>query len=144
MRVSFIILSLIFSVFLFSAYAENREGLALDGYDVVSYYKGVPVRGIPDYYAKYDGRYWYFSSAENRDAFMKDPEHYLPKYRGYCGWALMDGRLTEGREEYWVVYKGNLYLLCNKNALKMWEKDLDQHIEKADVEWKRFQENMKN
>ncbi len=42
------------------------------------------------------GAVFAFASAENRAAFAKDPEHYIPPVGGYCLGAMSQNRITPG------------------------------------------------
>jgi len=59
-------------------------GVAIKGYDTVAYHtEGRAVKGKSKFSHKWNDAKWYFSSAENKDLFAADPEHYAPQYGGY-------------------------------------------------------------
>ena len=59
-------------------------GVAIKGYDTVAYFtEGRAVKGKREFAFSWNDAEWYFASAENRDLFTADPEHYAPKYGGY-------------------------------------------------------------
>jgi YHS domain-containing protein len=59
-------------------------GVAIKGYDTVAYFtEGRAVKGKREFSFSWNDAEWYFASAENRDLFEADPEHYAPKYGGY-------------------------------------------------------------
>jgi YHS domain-containing protein len=59
-------------------------GVAIKGYDSVAYFtEGRAVKGKSKFSYSWNDAEWYFASAENRDLFAADPEHYAPKYGGY-------------------------------------------------------------
>src|SRR5690242_18952901 len=67
----------------------GKDHVAIGGYDVVSYFKpGKATRGNPAIQATHNSVIYYFSSEENRQAFVKEPEKYLPQYDGYCALAV--------------------------------------------------------
>jgi YHS domain-containing protein len=41
------------------------------------------MKGKSEYSYDWNDAKWYFATAENRDLFAADPEHYAPKYGGY-------------------------------------------------------------
>ncbi len=59
-------------------------GVAIKGYDTVAYFiEGRAVKGKSEFSFSWNDAEWYFASAENRNLFAADPEHYAPKYGGY-------------------------------------------------------------
>jgi len=59
-------------------------GVAIKGYDTVAYHtEGRALKGKSKFSHKWNDAKWYFSSAENKDLFAADPEHYAPQYGGY-------------------------------------------------------------
>ena len=86
-------------------------GKAIKGYDPVAYFtEGKPVEGSSDFTAEFDGATWYFASAQNRDAFVADPDKYAPQYGGYCAYAVANGSTAKIDPEAWSVVDGKLYL----------------------------------
>ena len=70
-----------------SAFEEvNKDffGVAIKGYDPVAYFtEGEAVKGKKEFSHSWNEAKWYFASANNRDRFASDPEHYAPQYGGY-------------------------------------------------------------
>ncbi len=63
---------------------QNFFGVAIKGYDTVAYFtEGRAVKGKSKFSHTWNDAKWYFSSAENRDLFVANPEHYAPQYGGY-------------------------------------------------------------
>ena len=119
-----------------SVYAGLIKGVAVGGYDAVSYFDGdAPTRGSAEITAEHDGAVWYFSSSENRDAFQENPEHYAPRYGGYCAYAVSRNYTAKGDPEAWSVVDGRLYLNFNKSVRRTWAKNAAANIEKADNNW---------
>ena len=59
-------------------------GVAIKGYDTVAYHtEGRAVKGKSDFAHKWNDAKWYFSSADNRDLFVAEPDRYAPQYGGY-------------------------------------------------------------
>src|ERR1044071_6233089 len=64
---------------------DPLTGVAIEGYDAVSYFtEPAPLPGLPDYEYYWGGVPWYFASAANRDVFVRNPEIYAPQYGGHC------------------------------------------------------------
>jgi hypothetical protein len=54
--------------------ADGLSGVALDGFDPVSYFLGEgPKPGLTEYELVWSGIAWRFASAANREAFQRDP-----------------------------------------------------------------------
>ena len=90
---------------------DPLTGVALDGYDPVTYFiEPVPRPGSPDHVAYWGGVPWYFASAANRDVFARSPEIYAPQHGGYCEMSLARGFLSDGKPQFYVVDRMKLYL----------------------------------
>jgi len=63
---------------------KNTFGVAIKGYDAVSYHtEGRPMKGDSRYTYEWNDATWHFSSTKNRDLFAGDPERFAPQYGGY-------------------------------------------------------------
>jgi len=70
-------------------YFTNDQNLALGGYDVVNYFTdNQAARGNKHFQAEHDGAIFYFVSQEHTQAFESAPQNYLPKYGGWCAFAM--------------------------------------------------------
>ena len=111
----------------------QHGGLAIRGYDPVAYYQqSAPVKGSVQFSYQWHGATWLFASAENRDRFQAEPEHYAPQYGGYCAYAVSKGRTASIDPEAWKIVDGKLYLNYSKGIQKKWEQDVPGNIVKAD------------
>jgi YHS domain-containing protein len=118
---------------------KTKDNLALSGYDAVSYFRdGKPVAGKPAFSYKWMDATWRFSSAENRNAFAKEPEKYAPQYGGYCAFGTSQGHLVPGDPQAWKIVDNKLYLNYNKDVQKYWLQDILGFIEKADENWPKM------
>lgn len=109
---------------------------ALNGNDPVSYFSGEPVKGEPQFKTDYLGATWVFSSQENLDTFLADPDANRPQYGGHCAYALAAGnQLVFGDPEVWRVVDGKLYLNFDKSVQQRWQKDIPGYIAKSDPNW---------
>ena len=45
---------------------------------------GPGIAGQDSFAYEWKDAVWFFSSAENRDKFIADPERWAPQYGGYC------------------------------------------------------------
>lgn len=93
------------------AQVAAEPAVALQGMDVVSYFKdGGPVKGQGTHRADFDGARYLFSSAQNRAAFVADPDRYLPQFSGLCATGVSVGKELKGDANSWKIVDGKLYL----------------------------------
>jgi len=130
---------------------ENRRAanfnldnkVAIQGYDPVAYFKqNKATKGKKEIAASYQGVTYQFSSAANKDAFLKNPAGYEPQYGGWCAYAMgSNGEKVEINPETFKIVDGKLYLFYNayfNNTLKSWNKDENELRSKADMNWKKI------
>ncbi|CCN38567.1 YHS domain-containing protein [Vibrio nigripulchritudo ATCC 27043] len=119
---------------IYTGFFSNK---AISGYDAVSYFEASePQKGNSDYKIEYQGANWYFTSKENLDKFVKNPEKYAPQYGGYCAWAVGEKNDTApGDPLQWNIVDGKLYLNYDADIKSRWEKDIPGFIEKGDQNW---------
>ena len=116
----------------------DSQGVIVNGYDVVAYFKqGKPVKGNPAFESTYQGATYLFASSVDKADFDKDPAKYAPRYGAFCSYGVTMGVLAdlEGPDAF-AVYKGRLYLCGNQGALKEFKTNIDNNIEKADLNWR--------
>ena len=112
------------------------DGYALHGYDPVAYFTlGAPTPGSSQFVAEHDGATYRFASAENRDLFNSDPEHYAPQYGGFCAFGTAMGRKFDGDPNAWRIVDNKLYLNLNKQIQERWLVDIPGFIRSADHNW---------
>ena len=120
----------------------SKSGLAIDGYDPVSYFKAnKAIKGKREFAVDHQGVVYYFSSAENKEAFIKNPAAYEPQYGGWCAYAMgKEGDKVNIDPETFKIINGKLFLFYNKffnNTLNSWNKDETNLKTKADVNWQK-------
>ena len=119
-----------------------EKGLAVEGYDVVAYFKGKPKKGSSSITVKYLGITYQFVSKENKALFTKNPENYLPQYGGWCAYALgAKAEKVEIDPETYKIVNGKLYLFYNAyftNTLTLWNKDEANFLNKANQNWSKI------
>lgn len=115
-------------------FAEN--GIAIEGTDPVAYFtQGQPVAGQEEFSYEWGGATWLFSSAENRDRFVSNPEQYAPQYGGFCAWAVSQGYTAPIDPNAWKIVDGRLYLNFNQGVQRRWERDIPGNIAQGDQNW---------
>lgn len=117
-----------------------EKGVAILGYDPVAYFlQNRAVKGNKQFTALADGITYNFSSAANKDLFVKDYKKYEPQYGGWCAYAM--GATNEKVEidpETFKIVNGKLYLFYHSwvnNTLNKWNKDEANLKTKADKNW---------
>ena len=111
------------------------------GYDLVSYHtEGKAVRGDGNNLVVVDGVTYLFANEENKNAFDKDPEKYLPAYGGYCAFGVSVGKKFVGDPEVWKIVDGTLYLNLDRSIQKKWFEDIPGNIVKADQNWPQIKD----
>ena len=90
----------------------ESENLVVNGCDVVSYFsESEPVKGKQSILTDFQGLLVYFSSQENKRKFLDDPEKYLPKYGGWCAYAIGNaGKKVDVDPFSYSIENGELYL----------------------------------
>lgn len=93
-----------------SIVTDPLTGVAIDGFDPVSYFTGSePQQGLPDYEYEWSGVPWYFANAANRDIFIRAPEVYAPQFGGHCLMSLSRGYLSDGKPRLYAIEAMKLY-----------------------------------
>lgn len=120
-----------------------EKDIAIQGYDPVAYFKqGKAVKGKDEFSTLYRDVVYNFSSADSKDAFIKNPSAYEPQYGGWCAFAMgKNGEKVEVNPETFKIINHKLYLFYNKyfnNTLKSWNKDESNLKAKADVNWQKI------
>lgn len=118
---------------------DPLTGVALEGYDPVSYFTGPdPVMGSPDYAYEWGGVPWYFSSPANRDVFMRNPEIYAPQYGGHCLTSLSRGFLSDGKPRLYAIKGMKLYLFYSVGNREAFFASGEGVVEAADAHWAKL------
>ncbi len=114
-----------------TATPQPRRKLGLSGYCPVSLVRsGVLRPGQATVTAHYDGRRFRFVDPEAREAFLKEPERYLPGDGGHCVVHRVDeGQEVPGDPRFGVYYKGRLYLCADALSRQRFAEDPDRYAQ---------------
>jgi YHS domain-containing protein len=122
-----------------TGYNLNQQGIALDGYDLVAYFQGKPLKGLPSFSHTWQGTTFYFSSAQNLQSFKQHPDQYQVAYGGWCAYAMGEsGDLVEVNPLAYKIIDQTVYLFYKTdliNTLKRWEKNESALKQSADANW---------
>ncbi len=123
----------------------DDTGYAASGYDVVAFRSLVQkpvgesqpsaIPGQASITAKWNGATWAFSTRENRDRFLSNPDYYAPAYDGHCAYgASLNGKVP-ANPHLWRIVDDRLFLNVTEVVVGLWEEDIDGGIRKADTHW---------
>jgi hypothetical protein len=119
------------------AHACSPDGLAVGGYDLVSYRQpDGPTPGVERFEVEHDGLRYRFATAANRDRFLAQPRSYLPRYRGWCAATLAMGRLSCPDYTNFKIENGDLLLFelaGFTNGRTLWDSDPLDFRQRADA-----------
>lgn len=120
----------------------DKEGVLLEGYDIVSYFIGSVAKGKSSIEMEYQGALYWFSSVENKEIFAKNPEKFVPAYGGWCAYAMGDsGEKVKIDPNTYKIIEGTLYLFYNfyfNNTLIEWNMDEKRLLEQANINWAKL------
>ena len=109
---------------------------AVGGFDVVAYHTvGKAVPGQKKFWASWKDATWMFSSEENLNKFLAEPEKYAPQYGGYCAYGVANGSLVHGDPHVFNVINGKLYLNISSGVQLLWRLNQSGFITQADQRW---------
>lgn len=143
--VSFVLI-LVFSSWCWSAEINNvdKTGLALEGYDPVSYFEPQgPKKGVPAYKVVSGKTIYHFANEKNKAAFEADPKKFEPQFGGWCAYAVADSQSkVEVDPKSFLIQDGRLLLFYNgflADTRKKWStnktKNAATFLKEADAHW---------
>ena len=116
---------------------EAGAPLMLKGYDVVSYFvANKDAVGSPQFKTNYKDIVFYFSSAENKALFDKEPTKYLPEFGGYCANGIAYGIPWGGDGDTWKMIDGKLYIFGGHGSKDAFLIDEKTNLALANKYWK--------
>ncbi len=102
----------------------DNSNIALAGYSPVSYLDlGLAQVGNKAYKSEYKKVAYYFTSADQKATFDKNPKRYLPQYGGYCAFGTYAGAKFRVDPNKFLVKDGKYYLFLNNvelDAKQLW------------------------
>ncbi|WP_242156109.1 YHS domain-containing (seleno)protein [Aestuariivivens sediminis] len=123
---------------------NSKKGLAVEGYDVVSYFNNEPKKGLKKLAIHVDNITYLFSSKENLITFRDNPEKYMPQYGGYCAYAVaLKGKKVSIDPKTYKIIHDKLYLFYKAwgaNTLDLWNEENEEIVlNKGDKNWRIIQ-----
>lgn len=145
--------SLVLSAFVFATFLSAQDkmainidnsNIALEGYSPVSYLDlGLAQGGSKEYKSEYQKVAYYFTSAEQKATFDKNPSKYLPQYGGFCAFGVYAGAKFRTDPNKFIVKDGKYYLYLYNvelDAQELWlaERDHKKLVSAANANWKKL------
>lgn len=134
-----------------SMYAQDKKAnnidnsnIALQGYSPVSYLDlGLAQRGNKAFKSTHEKVNYYFTSAEQKATFDKNPSRYLPQYGGFCAFGAYAGAKFRVDPNKFIVKDGKYFLYLNDvelDAKGLWlnEKNHKKLVAKANENWSKL------
>lgn len=119
--------------------ATDENGVILAGHDTVAYHtENKAVLGSTNITAVYQNAIYRFSSEQNRDRFVANPQKYAPAYGGYCALGAAFGKKFQVDGKAFEVVNGQLYVNKNLSVYETWKKDIPGNLKKSDANWPRI------
>lgn len=117
--------------------ATNPEtGVAMEGYDPVGYFTvGEATKGDEKFQAEYQGATFHFTSEDNRELFVANPERFAPAYGGYCTKTVAQGALTPASPLSWTIHGDRLFLTRSPEAGESFQQTRIETISAGDKYW---------
>jgi YHS domain-containing protein len=115
------------------------SGFAADGFDPVAYFVVARLReGKPEFETSWEDAAWRFANEGNRDAFVREPLVYAPRFGGRCPVALARGYPAEGNPRIWAVYDNRLYFFYSEQNKLAFEADPALSVADAQATWDKL------
>ncbi len=125
-----------------SQFNLGKDGLALSGYDPVSYRDeggGKPKEGKKDITYRYRGVLYRFVSDDNKKKFVDDPQKFEPAYGGWCAYAMAKDDKVEIDPESFLIQDGKLLVFYDgflAHTRTKWQDEGKEKLKKkADHYW---------
>ena len=120
-----------------------KNGTAVQGYDVVEFFNGKSKKGSEDFIVEHNGARYFFTSIENKEKFIANPEGLLPQYGGFCAMAMTKGEDIRPNPKCFSIEEGKLYFFTRVffgllDAKKQWVNDCENKKRSADTAWENL------
>lgn len=125
-------------------YYSLEKGLALGGYDPVSYFAefgGIPIEGTAKFSLEHRGVTYHFVSDANRVAFGQTPERFEPLCGGWCAFSMSENNRILAEPTNFLLQDGKLLVfskggIFGENHRTTWNKTNPyQRATRANENW---------
>lgn len=109
--------------------AEDMEPLALEGFSLVKLINEEQwTPGSKEFAVVFEGRTYYCSNEQEKDAFMSEPTKYTPACRGFDPLLkLQQGREVDGKVDFCIVYGKKLYIFSCADTMNQFREHTKQY-----------------
>ena len=115
---------------------DGNDRVMMKGADVVTYFtQNKDVQGNPSIKSTFENVTFYFSTAENKALFDKEPMKYQPQYGGYCANGIVYGIPWGGDADSWRMIESKLYIFGGKGSRDAFLLDVPKNRALADKYW---------
>ena len=148
---SSIIFIVVFALFSTSLFAQDNKAnnidnsnIALQGYSPVSYADlGLAQIGVKEFKSEYKKVIYYFTSADQKASFDRNPGKYLPEYGGFCAFGIFAGAKFRPDPNKFISKDGKYFLYLYNlelDAQQLWlnEKDHNKLVAAANKNWAKL------
>ena len=123
--------------------SDPSDQLALFGYDPVAYLAdGEARRGLPAFETIYAGLVWRFANEGNLQAFVDDPEYFIPAYGGHSAYMMAQGAITAGHPDIWIRLGGRVLFFHTAAARYAFLLEAEALLTRADLEWPNLRDTL--
>ena len=122
----------------------DNSNIHLQGYSPVSYLDlGIAQKGLKEYRSEYEKVNYYFTSAEQKVTFDKNPAKYKPQYGGFCAFGTYAGAKFRPDPNKFIVKDGKYFLFLydlNLDAQQLWltENNHGKLVSGANKNWEKL------
>ena len=119
-------------------FSKDSDGVALKGYDVISFLEKEPEKGAKLHASDYGGVTWWFTTEEHRRMFAAEPERFVPEYGGFCAYSVGRGIAASADPRVYAMSGGKLYLFFDPAVKTVWEQERRASLANADRNWPKL------
>ena len=125
-----------------NGYNVPSSGVAIDGYCPVCYLSAnKAAKGTAEFAHDYKGVTYWFVHEGAPQAFIKNPEKFLPAYGGWCAVGVATGQRFPVDPTNFKIVDGRILLFLKNakvDAATIWDKDSANMLNAADKNWKKL------
>ncbi|MBO6676527.1 MAG: hypothetical protein JJ908_14360 [Rhizobiales bacterium] len=116
--------------------SDPSDRVALFGFDPVAYLADGEAReGLPEFELVRDRLVWRFANAGNLEAFVQDPERFVPAYGGHGALMVSRGAVAIGHPAVWLALGGRVFLFRDQASRYAFLLEAAALIDQADAAW---------
>ncbi|WP_190810236.1 YHS domain-containing (seleno)protein [Flagellimonas sp. S3867] len=122
----------------------DNSNIALQGYSPVSYLDlGIAQKGLKEHKSEHNKVVYYFTNAEQKKKFEKNPSKYLPQYGGFCAFGMYAGAKFRPDPNKFIVKDGKYFLYLYNlelDAQQLWlaENNHKKLANTANTNWSKL------